>query len=64
MSPTRRMEEQVQNQETQGKEMDDKKLDSMLENGDSVLLADDQVEGDVNKVKVLEVCTARIIAYS
>ena len=46
--------DQVQNQETRGKEIDVKNLDSIYENVETVLLVKDQVEGDMNDVKFLE----------
>ena len=59
LSPTRLLsrigEEQEQNQETHGEEIDDENLDSVQENVETVLLVEDEVEGDVNKVKVLDV---------
>ena len=55
ISPTQRKEEQVQSQESKGKEKDNENLDSIQENVETVMLVEDQVEGDVNKVKVLEI---------
>ena len=59
LSPTnllsRRRKKQVQNLEAQGKEMDDENSDSVQENVETVLLVEDQVEGDDYKVKALEI---------